>query len=296
MTMDSTGWEPPQDAAIEGFLSPGDGAAGGVKNVRLVVVTGAGISAESRIPTYRGGGDGNADDREEDMSALWASFDPMTLATPEAFARDPELVTRWYDHRRRRCLEAEPNAGHCALADLESLITAAGGSMLIVTQNVDGLHQRAGSDSVVEIHGSILRWRCTSTGRTLMPDPKPFESAPMPSPYRDEEHDSGDSPAWIRPDVVWFGEALPDAAVDATTRALRVCTHFMSIGTSSVVWPVAGFVDDARAAGARTLEINPDATERSSDFDAVLRGPGGAAIPWLLERWKSGHGRHGAGD
>ncbi len=231
----------------------------------LVVVTGAGVSAESQIPTFR-----------DSMTGLWAQFDPQILATPEAFAADPETVTRWYDHRRLGCLAAEPNPGHAALAELERWVGARGGSFTLLTQNVDGLHARAGSQRVVELHGSIARWRCCSTGREFDPGPDAFDAFPPASPF--------EPGAIARPCVVWFGEALPTEALDAAERALETCDLFMSIGTSSVVWPAAGFVHAASARGAPTVEINPEPTEISGHVTWSLRARSGEALPGIIER------------
>jgi NAD-dependent deacetylase len=234
---------------------------------RVAVLTGAGISAESGIRTFRGMVEGG-------MAGLWKDFDPQKLATPEAFAADPELVSRWYDWRRVGCLAAEPNAGHIALAQLEDRMRERGGTWTLLTQNVDGLHQRGGSRNVVELHGSIHIWRCTRTGAEVRPGPTPFQIFPPPS-------DAGDG-ALLRPGVVWFGEALPVAAVRAAAEAVAACDVFLSIGTSSVVYPAAGFVEEAGANGALTVEINPEPTPLSRRVDFSLRGKAGEVLPRLL--------------
>jgi len=232
----------------------------------VVVLTGAGISAESGLATFRG--------NERDMASLWKSFDPASLATPEAFHRDPETVTRWYDWRRLGCLAAQPNPGHTALAALEHHLERAGGSLTILTQNVDRLHHRAGSRNVVELHGDILNWRCTVTGRTLTPPDQAFERFPMPSPF----HPHG----LLRPNVVWFGEPLPEEALQAAFQAANQADVFMSVGTSAVVQPAAGFLQVAAAAGAFTTEINPQATPLTSTVDAALAAPAGVILPALM--------------
>jgi NAD-dependent deacetylase len=230
---------------------------------RAVVLTGAGVSAESGIATFRGG-----------MDALWKSFDPMTLATPEAFARDPKTVTEWYDWRRLKCREAEPNPAHRALAALERDLEARGGSFTLLTQNVDRLHHRAGSRNVVELHGTIMAWRCAATGRPIdLPD-GPLPEAPFPSPHRPG--------AFARPSVVWFGEALPSEALAAAFEALTRCDVFMSVGTSAVVYPAAGFIDLAAENGAVTIEVNRDVTPLSSRVDHPLRGLAGEILPKLV--------------
>ncbi len=230
----------------------------------MVVLTGSGVSAESNIPTFRGGG--------TSMGALWADFDPQTLATPEAFEADPELVTRWYDWRRVKCRQAEPNPGHLALAALQKRIEAGGRRFTLLTQNVDGLHQRAGSTGVIELHGSIMRWHGVRSGTPAELPEGPFPSYPPTLA-------SGEL---IRPSVVWFGESLPIEALRAAGEALSSCGVFLSIGTSSVVYPAAGFIEDARRAGAVTIEVNPEPTAISGTVDVCLRGPAGEVLPGLV--------------
>lgn len=229
----------------------------------VVVLTGAGISAESGIPTFRGG-----------MDALWKDFDPATLATPEAFARDPATVSRWYDWRRQKCREAIPNPGHLALAALERALEARAGRFTLLTQNVDRLHHRAGSSNVVELHGTIMHWRCSASGREIELPDGPLPTYPFPSP-----HCAG---SLARPDVVWFGEPLPSAAVHAAQGAVADCDLFISIGTSSVVYPAAAFIHEAAAHGAATIEINRDATPISSVVDVSIRGRAGEVLPQIL--------------
>jgi NAD-dependent deacetylase len=231
----------------------------------VAVVTGAGISAESGIRTFR-----------DTMEGLWKDFDPQKLATPEAFAADPELVSRWYDWRRLGCLAAEPNPGHLALANLEKLLLQRGGRFTLFTQNVDGLHQRAGSRHIIEVHGSIHTWRCTRTGRETTPGPTPFERFPPPSPFHDD--------AVLRPGVVWFGEALPEAALRTADEAARTTDVFFSVGTSALVYPAAGFIEIAGAHGALTVEVNKDPTPLSRRVDFSLRGTAGDILPRLVAR------------
>lgn len=230
----------------------------------VVVVTGAGVSAESGLRTFR-----------DTMEGLWKEFDPQRLATPEAFEADPETVTRWYDHRRLGCLAAQPNPGHVALARLEAWLGARGCEFLLATQNVDRLHQRAGSRNVVELHGSILEWRCTATGRKVTPEPVPMTVFPPPSPLQPG--------ALLRPDVVWFGEVLPFEAFSRAEEASRRCDVFLSIGTSSVVFPAAGLIRTAAAHGAFTVEVNREETPASVWVNAALRGPSGEILPRLVE-------------
>lgn len=228
----------------------------------VVAITGAGVSAESRIPTYR-----------DKMEGLWASFDFQKLATPEAFDADPETVSRWYDFRRTKCLEAQPNPGHLALARLERALEARGGRFTLLTQNVDRLHQRAGSRRVVELHGNIIEWRCTRTGRRYPDLPVPLPKFPM-------ESDEG---GLLRPDVVWFGEMLPEEALATAHSASAACDLFISIGTSAVVYPAAGFVRVARQSGATTAEVNREATPISGAVDIALHGLSGEILPRVVE-------------
>jgi NAD-dependent deacetylase len=223
---------------------------------RVVALTGAGVSAESGVPTFR-----------EAQTGLWELYDPMDLATPEAFERDPQLVWEWYEWRRKLVETAEPNAGHQALVELEDRLP----NFSLVTQNVDGLHQRAGSRNVIELHGNITRSIC-SVERTTV-DPGITELAPPPCPQ---------CGASLRPDVVWFGEALPATAILDATEAARSCDVLFSIGTSSLVQPAASLPEAATRAGAIVVEINPDETPLSSRADYALRGPAGEVLPALV--------------
>lgn len=258
----------PPDESLIGLLADRLRRAGNV-----AVLTGAGISAESGLRTFRGSASG-ADGEPADMAALWKEFDPMTLATPEAFARDPELVTRWYDWRRLGCLAAIPNPGHLALAALERAVTARGDQFWLLTQNVDRLHQRAGSSNVVELHGSIIQWRCTRTGATRTPAPEPFTTFPVPT----------EAGGLLRPDVVWFGEALPEAALRAADEAVRSCDVFLSAGTSGQVYPAAGFISTAKAIGAFTAEVNAEPTPNSGRVDCAILGRTGQILPDVILR------------
>ncbi len=245
----------------------------------VAVLTGAGISAESGLRTFRGVTASTAappPTMPGNMAALWKDFDPATLATPEAFARDPELVTRWYDWRRLGCLAAEPNPGHLALAELERRLTERSGKFILLTQNVDRLHHRAGSTNVVELHGSIIVWRCVKTRREVEPGPDPFDRFPPASPFA-----TGPG-AILRPSVVWFGEPLPREAVEAASDAAERCDLFISVGTSSVVYPAAGFIQEAARRGARTAEINLEPTPISQLVDLSIRARAGEALPAVV--------------
>jgi NAD-dependent deacetylase len=221
----------------------------------VVALTGAGISAESGIPTFRG------------PDGLWKNFKPEELATPQAFAKDPRLVWEWYDWRRSLIAKAEPNAGHRALTQLErdkSVFT-------LITQNVDGLHERAGGRKVLKLHGDIWRFQCSECGRNW-----PDRRAPLPKlpPHCG-------CGAIARPGVVWFGEPLGEVWAEAE-HAVRECQVLLVAGTSAVVYPAASLVPIAKSAGARVIEINPEETPLSAHVDISLRGPAGALLPQLI--------------
>ncbi|MDZ7374773.1 MAG: NAD-dependent deacylase [candidate division KSB1 bacterium] len=222
---------------------------------RVAALTGAGISAESGVPTFRG----------ED--GLWKRFRPEELANVEAFLRNPSLVWEWYQYRRRIIREVEPNPGHKALADLEKLIP----DFVVITQNVDGLHQRAGSRRVIELHGNILRNRCLECGK----------------PYLDLEVNEGEVPhcscgGLVRPDVVWFGELLPQEALTQAYLYTRTSDVFLTIGTSAVVQPAASLPLEAKSYGAYVVEINTEPTPITPWVDEHVRGRAGEILPKLV--------------
>ena len=222
----------------------------------VCVLTGAGISAESGVPTFR-----------DAQQGLWARYDPHELATPDAFERDPELVWRWYRWRRDLVAAAEANAGHLSLAALATMVE----QLTLVTQNVDGLHQRAGSEDVIEFHGNIFANRCFRDGHIVdIDDREPVPTCPRCG-----------GPA--RPGVVWFGESIPQDALQRSFAAAANCDVFLSIGTSSLVQPAAGLAMIAAEAGATTIEINPETTESASSFTAAWRGEAGTILPKLIE-------------
>lgn len=198
---------------------------------------------------------------------LWERYDPQELATPGAFERDPDLVWSWYAWRRRLVRGADPNPAHRALAELEQLVPR----FTLVTQNVDGLHRRAGSENVLELHGNILRTLCSAEMLPVEPDDG-AEKTPV----------CRNCGAPLRPGVVWFGEALPEAVLLAATDAARGCDLFLSIGTSSLVYPAAALPYDARSAGATVVEINPDETPLTEHADHALRGTAGETLPTLV--------------
>lgn len=225
-------------------------------------MTGAGVSAESGIPTFR-----------DALTGLWARYDAEQLATPEAFAADPELVSRWYDERRAACAACDPNPGHHALAELQQRLRADGRQLRLITQNVDRLQQRAGSDDVIELHGSLWEWRCTRCGEQREELGGPFAEYPPACACGGPR----------RPAVVWFGESLPASAVQAAWRAARDCDLFLSIGTSGQVQPAASLLYEAVDAGATAVEINPAQTPQSNCVDLLLRGPSGVVLPQVLD-------------
>jgi NAD-dependent deacetylase len=226
----------------------------------VVALTGAGVSAASGIPTFRG------------PDGLWKKVRAETLATPEAFANDPRLVWEWYDWRRGMVRQAQPNQAHEVLGRW----TRERAGFTLVTQNVDGLHERAGADRLVRLHGSIWHVRCSTpcdAGRAdwldaTVPQPRLPPSCP---------HCGG----LVRPAVVWFGEALDPHVLSRASRAAAAAEVFMVIGTSSVVYPAAGLVHHARRHGAFTVELNTEATAITTDVDASLLGPAAETLPQL---------------
>ena len=223
----------------------------------VLALTGSGVSAESGVPTFR-----------EAQTGLWEKFDPLELATPDAFLRDPELVWRWYEWRRNLVAGVEPNPGHFALVDLQRYLPR----FDLVTQNVDGLHQRAGSTGVIEFHGNLFTDRCFVEGCVV-------ERA-------DTRSGTPRCPACgghVRPGVVWFGENIPQEALLAAAEAADHCDVFLSIGTSSLVWPAAGLAQAAAARGATIVEINLDATPLTGQSHFVLQGKSGEILPELVD-------------
>jgi NAD-dependent deacetylase len=225
-------------------------------SVSVAALTGAGISAESGIPTFRGPG------------GVWKTYRAEDLATPEGFAHDPKLVWEWYDWRRSVIASAEPNAGHRALAEIERRVPR----FTLITQNVDGLHDRAGSVSVLKVHGDIWTLRCTSCERERRDLRPRLERVPPHCSCGGIE----------RPGVVWFGEGLPDAIWEEAVRSTQEADLFLVIGTSAVVHPVAWLVYLAKSSGAKVVEINLDDTPVSSTVDICWRASAAEALPALL--------------
>lgn len=229
--------------------------------MNIFVLTGAGVSAESGLGTFR--------DRNE---GLWTRFDPHKLATPEAFARDPALVHSFYNIRRRNLLSAEPNAAHRALARLEQGLARRGGTLFLCTQNIDDLHERAGSGRVVHMHGELLKARCVACDIV----------APWPNDLGlDTACPACASVGTMRPHVVWFGE-MP-LAMDEILDALLDAELFVAVGTSGSVYPAAGFVSEARGAGIRTCEINLEPSDNARQFDERRYGPASEVLPLWAE-------------
>ena len=224
----------------------------------IAVLTGAGVSAESDVPTFR-----------DAQTGLWARYSPQELATPEAFRRDPGLVWEWYARRRELITKARPNPAHLALVEMEKRVA----DFTLITQNVDGLHRRAGSRNVLELHGDILRTKCSRENR-----------------FVETWEDTGEVPprcpgcdAFLRPDVVWFGEDLPAEALCAAWRAAESCQVFFSIGTSTLVEPAASLPFLALQNGATVVEINPQETPLTSKAAFVFHGLAGTILPELVE-------------
>ena len=223
---------------------------------RIVILTGAGISAESGIDTFRAAG------------GLWEQHRVEDVATPEGFARNPDLVLRFYDARRAALVSVAPNPAHMALARLERQFS---GELLLVTQNVDDLHERGGSPHVLHMHGQLKSALCTACEMRSFWDAPMIDRPPCPVCQ---------APT-LRPDVVWFGEMPYE--MGRIYRALEVCDLFVSIGTSGAVYPAAGFVQDARAAGAHTLELNLEPSDGSHFFTQSRHGPAGQLVPQWVE-------------
>jgi len=243
--------------SIEGLRQAIEGAQS------VAALTGAGISAESGVPTFRG------------ADGLWRNFSAQQLATPEAFAENPRLVWEWYDWRRAIIRQARPNAGHAALAELERRKLADPGkqrSFTLITQNVDGLHERAGSKNIVKLHGDIWLMRCLGCGQSERNEQVPLENLPPRCRCG----------AMLRPAVVWFGEPLPDDEWDRALEASRRAQVFLVIGTSAAVYPAASLAEVAESAGAKLAIINPEPTPLDSLAEWLFRAKSGELLPRLL--------------
>jgi NAD-dependent deacetylase len=224
----------------------------------VVALTGAGVSAESGIPTFR-----------DAQTGLWAQYRPEDLATPEAFERNPKLVWDWYAWRRELVERSRPNSAHTALAQLQQHVPR----FMLITQNVDGFHQLAGSTGVIELHGNLARVKCSRESDVI-----------------DSWEDTGETPprcprcgAYLRPDVVWFGEVLPRAALEAAAQAATECDVFFSIGTSGLVEPAASLARMALQQGAKVVEVNATITPLTMSATFLLRGAAGEILPELIK-------------
>ncbi|TVR88874.1 MAG: NAD-dependent deacylase [Spirochaetaceae bacterium] len=242
----------------------------------IVVLTGAGISAESGIPTFR-----------DAQTGYWSRFRPEDLATPEAFRRDPELVWRWYAERRAAVRAAKPNAGHLALSRME----ADAKNFTLITQNVDSLHARAGSQRLIEIHGNILRVRCFAgcvsysdfDQDNVGPDTLELSgSTGSPAPGGSPVPRCPECGDYLRPDVVWFGENLSEAEIERAFDAAEQADLFLSIGTSAVVYPAAMLPQTALESGATVVEINPQETALSALLHLSIRGTAAEVLPQVV--------------
>jgi NAD-dependent deacetylase len=235
----------------------------------MTVLTGAGVSAASGVPTFRGN------------EGLWKSFSPQELATPEAFQNNPRLVWEWYDWRRNLIAKCSPNAAHSVLALWSRRFTG----FTLITQNVDGLHEKAGTKNVIRFHGSIWEvscWnRCNQSPPRWACEEVPLSAIPPPCPY---------CGGLIRPGVVWFGEGI-DPEVLQQSAAAAHCDVFMIIGTSAQVYPAAGLAGEARRRGAFTVEINPEATPESRQVDLALKGAAEDILPKIEDSLQ--HRDHG---
>lgn len=222
----------------------------------VVVLTGAGVSAESGVPTFRG------------QDGLWRNHSPQQLATPEAFNRDPTLVWEWYDWRRGLIAPLEPNPAHVAIAELEERSP----SFVLVTQNIDGLHQKGGSRQMLELHGNIWSVRCVAEGTVAENHEVPLQTIPPVCSCG----------AMLRPHVVWFGESLDPQILHQSLQAIEACDFLLVAGTSAVVQPSASFPIMARERGATVLEVNMEPTPISSVVNGSLFGKAGELLPQLL--------------
>lgn len=237
-------------------------------DLHVLVLTGAGVSAESGVPTFR------------DSNGLWEGHDVTRVASPTGFAADPQLVWQFYSMRRAAMTGIEPNAGHRALVELERKL---GDRFLLATQNVDGLHRAAGSERVVEMHGNLMTSRCSRCKRAPFRDTTAYAAHKLP--MCGECHASG-TEAMLRPHIVWFGESLDPAAIDRIDRFIRGARGkrlaFVAVGTSGLVYPAAGLVEDARAAGGTSYLVNLEAPANVAAFDHVILGPSASRLPELF--------------
>ncbi|XP_063076536.1 NAD-dependent protein deacylase sirtuin-5, mitochondrial-like [Engraulis encrasicolus] len=255
---------------------------------RIAIITGAGVSAESGIPTFRGPG------------GLWRTWKAQDLARPEAFSRNPSRVWEFYHHRREVTLKSKPNAAHYAIAECEARLRKQGRSVVVITQNVDELHQQAGSKHVLEIHGNLFKTRCISCGSV-----KPNHHSPIcpsllgkgsPDPESsDAQIDASDLPrceeqecnGLLRPDVIWFGEVLDSNVLTQVEKELDMCDLCLVVGTSSIVFPAAMFGPQVASRGIPVVEFNTSTTPKTTYFMHHISGPCGTTLPVALARHES---------
>jgi NAD-dependent deacetylase len=243
------------------MISISDGFIERLKDAKKVaVLTGAGISAESEVPTFRG------------KDGLWKKFSPMELANFDAFIQNPKLVWEWYNWRRGLINDVEPNPGHYALAKMEEIAP----EFTLITQNVDGLHKRAGSKNILELHGRIYESFCIDCQKR----------------YDEPEFEDGvprcECGGLVRPDVVWFGESLDPEIIDKAFRTSATCEVFLSVGTSAQVQPAASLPVIAKQSGAYVVEINPEDTPITHMMDEFMQGPSGEVLPAIVEKLEKG--------
>ncbi|XP_047714798.1 NAD-dependent protein deacylase sirtuin-5, mitochondrial isoform X3 [Prionailurus viverrinus] len=235
------------------------------KAKHIVIISGAGVSAESGVPTFRGAG------------GYWRTWQAQDLATPQAFARNPSLVWEFYHYRREVMLSKEPNPGHLAIAECEARLRGQGRRLVVITQNIDELHRKAGTKNLLEIHGSLFKTRCTSCGVVA----ENYESPICPALLGKGCEEAG-CEGLLRPHVVWFGENLDPAILEEVDRELTLCDLCLVVGTSSVVYPAAMFAPQVSARGVPVAEFNMETTPATNRFRFHFRGPCGTTLPEAL--------------
>ncbi|XP_003748173.1 NAD-dependent protein deacylase sirtuin-5, mitochondrial [Galendromus occidentalis] len=240
----------------------------------IIALTGAGTSAESGVPTFRGAG------------GLWRTHQATELATNAAFTRDPVLVWQFYHYRRELVFSKNPNPAHHALADFEEKCKHSGKQFHLITQNVDGLHQRAGSQNVLELHGSLYKVRCTVCHKVTENQDSPICEGLAGQTTTLEELPHCECGGLLRPHIVWFGESLEDDVLKKVGQALDRCDCCMVIGTSSVVYPAAMFAPELARRGVPVAEFNLESTPETGSFQFVFEGPAGKTLPAILESFE----------
>ncbi|KAJ8367416.1 hypothetical protein AAFF_G00317960 [Aldrovandia affinis] len=258
------------------------------KAKHIAILTGAGVSAESGVPTFRGAG------------GYWRKWQAQDLATPEAFSRNPSRVWEFYHYRREVMLTKSPNPAHLAIAECEARLSRQGRSVVVITQNIDELHRRAGSKHVLEIHGSLFKTRCVSCGTVTANHSSPICAALQGSGAPDPDTSDAKIPVenlprcedagcagLLRPDVVWFGETLDSDILTQVEQELEICDLCLVVGTSSIVYPAAMFAPQVAARGVPVAEFNMETTPATTRFTFHFHGPCGTTLPPALERHES---------